>query len=107
MTRIIRPLYEKGDLVVFTGYIPRTFIYWNHRRKWNKLLFDLDCPVSQINNTFLVLEAIPASELFTVYSEQKLSNDDHGYVVISQNDSTKYFVYENELVFLEISNGTI
>jgi hypothetical protein len=50
---------------------------------------------------------VSASQLFDVYNEEELSNDDHGYVVVSQNDSNSYFVYENELEFLEINNGPI
>lgn len=94
------PLYEQGDLVSFLGYSSRTFNYTFHTKKWDKQLSELTCPITQKNNTFLVLFGIPAKEMFYKSIHKYLSSKDNGYVVVSQTDGVRYFVYENEITFL-------
>jgi hypothetical protein len=107
MACIIPPLYEEGDLVAFLGYVRRKFTYWEHKNKWNYILADLGCPKYQINNTLIVLRAISAQELFIKPLKSKLSSSDHGYVVVSQSDGARYFVYEDEIRFLEVNDGNV
>lgn len=97
---ILKPLYEKGDLVSFTGYKARTFNYLEHKKTWKHQISDLFCPVWSDSSIFLVLVPIPAEQLFTKKTLKHLSEDDNGYIVVSQLDGLRYFVYEDELTFL-------
>lgn len=96
-----KPLYEPGDLVVFVGYSQRLFDYVNFSKKWENFLVELTCPIKQKNRTFLVLEGISAKQLFDKEIHSSLTCDDNGYIVVSQYDGGTYFVYENEIEFLE------
>jgi hypothetical protein len=107
MICIIPPLYEEGDLVTFLGYVRRTFAYWDYKKKWECILTDLGCPKYQINNTLIVLKAISAQDLFIKSLRRQLSSSDHGYIVVSQSDGVRYFVYENEIKFLEVKDGNV
>ena len=104
---LTRPLFEKGDLVSFIGYKPRHFVYGGFKKKWENKLGDLGCPIKQKNSIFLVLEAVKAKELFKKTVHSDLSSKDNGYVVISQKDGLLYFVYEDEIVFLEVNDGNV
>lgn len=97
---LIRPLYEQGDLVCFKGYIPRRFPYTVHSKKWDAEIAELDCPLAQVDNIFVVIITIPAKELFKRSSHPYLTCKDNGYIVVSQRDGVRYFVYEDELEFL-------
>lgn len=98
---LVKPLYEDGDLVYFAGYKPRKFLYTIHRKKWTSLIEDLACPHVTDTSIFIVILCIPAKELFKKSSHQYLSSDDNGYIVVSQLDAARYFVYENELRFVK------
>jgi hypothetical protein len=97
---LIAPLFEIGDLVTFREYLPRKFIYASHKKKWDDLIDDLGCPISQNDTAFLVIFSIPAKELFTKSINEHLSSDDNGYIIVSQLDGMRYFVYEDEIGFL-------
>jgi hypothetical protein len=106
-TVLTRPLFEKGDLVTFIGYRSRQFMYKSFKKKWENKLGDLGCPIKQKNCIFLVIEAVSAKDLFERSKYGSLSSKDNGYVVISQKDGLFYFVYENEIKFLEVNNGNV
>lgn len=106
-TVLTRPLFEKGDLVTFVGYRSRQFMYKSFKKKWENKLGDLGCPVKQKNGIFLVIEAVSAKELFERSKHSSLSSKDNGYVVVSQKDGLQYFVYENEIKFLEVNDGNV
>jgi hypothetical protein len=97
---LIKPLYEEGDLVYFNGYKPRKFSYTIHRKKWDSILGDLACPHVTDTSIFIVIDCISAKELFRKSSHEHLSSEDNGYIVVSQSDGVRYFVYENELRFV-------
>jgi hypothetical protein len=106
-TVLTRPLFEKGDLVTFTGYKPRHFLYKSFKKKWENKYGDLGCPIKQKNFIFLVIDAIPAKDLFNNSRRSDITSKDNGYVVVSQKDGLQYFVYENEIKFLEVNNGNV
>jgi len=104
---LTRPLFEKGDLVTFSGYKSRHFRYESFKKNWENQLGDLGCPIKQKNCIFLVLESISAKSLFKKSVHIHLTAKDNGYVVISQKDGLLYFVYEDEIVFLEVNDGNV
>ena len=101
------PLFEEGDLVVFTGYRSRHFKYDSFKKKWEEKFGDLACPLKQKNVIFIVIEIVPAKQLFKKSIHNRLACRDNGYVVVSQFDGLSYFVYENEIKFLEVNDGNV
>lgn len=106
-TVLTRPLFEKGDLVIFSGYRSRQFMYKSFKKKWEIKFGDLGCPIKQKNCIFLVIESVGAKDLFERSKHRSLTSKDNGYVVISQFDGLPYFVYENEIKFLEVNDGNV
>ena len=81
--------FEIGDLVEFKGYTPRPRLH----RSVPHLRLRLR-PRPRLNSLGIILSC----EDHKILWEKDSTEDDNGYVWFSQEESTEFYFYENELV---------